>query len=123
MARASVGHFCLADPPSDDADRCVLSGRTSNLLMILETQLAEFLQKHPAPHAVAAVCGNGELQQVASQSDAKFGELADPAHTPFRIASMTKCFAAAAALKLRDAGRLQLDRGVAEYVPELRLDE
>ncbi|BBO34796.1 serine hydrolase domain-containing protein [Lacipirellula parvula] len=91
--------------------------------MILKTQLAEFLQKHPAPHAVAAVCGNGELLEVASKSDAEFGELADPAGTPFRIASMTKCFAAAAILKLRDAGRLQLDRSVAEYVPELRLDE
>jgi CubicO group peptidase (beta-lactamase class C family) len=91
--------------------------------MILETQLVEFLRKHPAPHAVAATCANGELLEVASSGAAEFGALIDPAGTPFRIASMTKCFAAAAALKLRDAGRLQLDRGVAEYVPELRLDE
>ncbi|WP_428305875.1 serine hydrolase domain-containing protein [Lacipirellula sp.] len=94
-----------------------------NYQSIVETQLADYSQKHSAPYAVAAVCCDGELVATASQRDAAFGELIDPARTPFRIASMTKCFAAAAVLKLRDAGRLQLDRGVAEYVPELRLDE
>jgi CubicO group peptidase (beta-lactamase class C family) len=39
--------------------------------------------------------------------------------TSFRIASMTKSFVAAAALKLRDAGLLRLDDPVAQVVPEL----
>lgn len=37
----------------------------------------------------------------------------------FRIASMTKSFAAAAILQLRDAGRLSLDAPAERYVPEL----
>ena len=37
----------------------------------------------------------------------------------FRIASMTKSFAAAAILQLRDAGKLQLDTPFTAYVPEL----
>ncbi len=39
--------------------------------------------------------------------------------TVFRIASMTKSFAAAAILHLRDAGKLRLDEPAATYVPEL----
>lgn len=41
------------------------------------------------------------------------------ADTVFRIASMTKSFAALAILQLRDAGQLRLDEPVAIYVPEL----
>lgn len=41
------------------------------------------------------------------------------ADTVFRIASMTKSFAALAILQLRDAGQLRLDEPVATYVPEL----
>ncbi|CAN5535532.1 hypothetical protein BH10CHL1_BH10CHL1_38320 [soil metagenome] len=41
------------------------------------------------------------------------------ANTVFRIASMTKSFAALAILQLRDAGKLRLDEPVATYVPEL----
>lgn len=41
------------------------------------------------------------------------------ADTIFRIASMTKSFAAAAILHLRDAGKLRLDEPAATYVPEL----
>jgi len=40
-------------------------------------------------------------------------------NTPFRIASMTKSFTAAAVLGLRDDGVLSLERPVAEYAPEL----
>jgi CubicO group peptidase (beta-lactamase class C family) len=41
------------------------------------------------------------------------------ADTVFRIASMTKSFAALAILQLRDTGKLRLDEPVATYVPEL----
>ncbi len=41
------------------------------------------------------------------------------ADTVFRIASMTKSFAALAILQLRDAGKLRLDEPAATYVPEL----
>ncbi len=38
----------------------------------------------------------------------------------FRIASMTKSFTALAVLRLRDAGKLDLDRPVSRHLPELR---
>lgn len=41
------------------------------------------------------------------------------ADTVFRIASMTKSFAALAILQLRDGGQLRLDEPVATYVPDL----
>lgn len=92
-----------------------------NYQSIIETQLAEYAQKHPAPHAVGAICQSGELLAASSFSAAGFGALVDPSGTAFRIASMTKCFAAAAVLRLRDRGKLRLEECVAEYVPELRL--
>jgi CubicO group peptidase (beta-lactamase class C family) len=45
-------------------------------------------------------------------------DLSNPS-LPFRIASMTKSFTAAAVLLLRDRGALQLDQPIAELVPEL----
>mgnify|MGYP002684699350 CR=1 FL=1 len=44
------------------------------------------------------------------------GEATD---TVYRIASMTKSFAALAILQLRDAGKLRLDEPAVTYVPEL----
>lgn len=40
---------------------------------------------------------------------------------PFRIASMTKSFTAAAVLLLRDRNLLQLDQRIGEYLPELQV--
>lgn len=88
---------------------------------IVDSQLARFAPEHAAPYVVSAICEGAELLAVASQRGDGFGELADPGGTAFRMASMTKCFAAAAALRLRDEGKLRIDACVAEYVPELRL--
>jgi CubicO group peptidase (beta-lactamase class C family) len=56
--------------------------------------------------------GVGGLRDVASRS-------AVDTATVFRIASMSKSFAAVAILQLRDAGRLALDDPAEKYVPEL----
>ena len=66
----------------------------------------------PAPALAWGVMIDGHLA-------ASGGRGADAA-TPFRIASMTKSFTAAAVLGLRDDGVLSLDRPVEEYAPELR---
>ncbi|QDT74805.1 serine hydrolase domain-containing protein [Lacipirellula limnantheis] len=92
-----------------------------NYQPIVESELATFAPEHQAPHIVAAICRDGELLAAASQSAAGFGALAEPAAASFRIASMTKSFAAAAVLRLRDEGRLRVENCVADYVPELRL--
>lgn len=41
-------------------------------------------------------------------------------HTVFRVASLSKSFTAMAILKLRDAGKLQLDDPIDRYLPEIR---
>ena len=56
--------------------------------------------------------GTGGLRDVAARAPV------DTA-TVFRIASMSKSFAAAAILQLRDAGKLALDDPAERYVPEL----
>lgn len=71
---------------------------------IVETNLAKFTQTHVAPYVVGAVCQDGHLLAASSCNAAGFGELVDPGGTAFRIASMTKSFAAAATLRLRDRG-------------------
>jgi CubicO group peptidase (beta-lactamase class C family) len=88
---------------------------------IVDSQLAHFAPEHPAPHVACGICQDGELLAASSYSAAGLAELADPGGTAFRIASMTKSFAAAAALQLRDRGKLRLEGCVAEYVPELQL--
>ncbi|QQS13603.1 MAG: beta-lactamase family protein [Rhodospirillales bacterium] len=62
------------------------------------------------PAMAAGVVVDGEL--VA------FSGFGARRHSLFRIASMTKSFTAAAALTLRDEGRLDLDRPIADYAPE-----
>ena len=56
--------------------------------------------------------GVGGLREVASRAPVDTG-------TVFRIASMSKSFAAAAILQLRDEGKLRLDDPAERYVPEL----
>ena len=63
---------------------------------------------------------DGELARFGSSGkrDVESGGTIDE-DTVFRIASMTKSFTALAILKLRDAGKLELDAPVARYLPEL----
>ena len=44
-----------------------------NYQSIIETQLAEYAQKHPAPHAVGAICQDGELLAAAELVRLNYG--------------------------------------------------
>lgn len=87
---------------------------------LLEPIFRRHAEQHHIPGLAYGVIVDGEL--IFSHS---FGvrnvATAAPvdADTVFRIASMTKSFAALAILQLRDAGQLRLDEPVATYVPEL----
>lgn len=73
-----------------------------------------------APAAIAAIFDtNGPLAWKASGG---LGRAAVPLtrHTVFRIASLSKSFLAASALRLRDLGELELDCSIEKYVPSVR---
>jgi CubicO group peptidase (beta-lactamase class C family) len=75
-----------------------------------------------APAALAAVFdGNGVIAWRSAGEPRRDGAATDR-RTVFRIASMSKSFLAAAALSLRDEGRLELDRPITDYVPGVRFE-
>lgn len=86
----------------------------------LEAIFRQQAERRHMPGVAYGVIVDGELiftnsfgvRDVATQAPVD-------ADTVFRIASMTKSFAALAILQLRDGGKLRLDEPVATYVPEL----
>ncbi len=78
------------------------------------------LRDSGATAAAVGIVLEGELVYVGA-----FGERDAASHaaidesTVFRMGSLTKSFAAAAVIQLRDRGLLQLDAPVARYLPEL----
>ncbi len=107
----------LPQPHFDDPQR------RTRLLQVcdqLESIFRAHSRRRQIPGLAYGVVLDGELlfthsfgvREVAS------GAPAD-ADTAFRIASMTKSFAAAAIVQLRDAGLLALDAPAADYAPEL----
>jgi CubicO group peptidase (beta-lactamase class C family) len=81
----------------------------------------EFVERNHVPGAAWGIVVDGKLihagvaglREVASRSPVDTS-------TVFRIASMSKSFAAASILKLRDEGKLSLEDLAEKYVPELK---
>ena len=78
----------------------------------LHALVAAFVDEHPSPALAWGIVRDSALTDVGGQGDVT-------EHTVFRIASMTKCFSAAATLLLRDEGVLRLDDPVRDHAPEL----
>lgn len=79
-----------------------------------------FVQENHVPGLVFGVVHGGRLEYVRAfgVQDTTTRKPVD-ADSVFRIASMSKQFSALATLRLRDAGKLELDAPAARYVPEL----
>ncbi|HHW86955.1 MAG TPA: beta-lactamase family protein [Chloroflexi bacterium] len=86
----------------------------------IAVQAADFAARHRLPSLTYGVITAGRLviSGGVGQAELASGMCADAA-TRYRIASMTKSFAAVAVLQLRDAGLLSLDDPVARYLPEM----
>jgi len=90
-------------------------------LASLDPIFEKFMQENHIPGLVYGVVVDGKLARVHA-----FGVQDLTSNTPvttdtvFRIASMSKQFAALATLKLRDAGKLSLDSPAERYIPELK---
>ncbi len=110
-------------PSSYPAPRFTDADRRSRILDVcpqLEAIFARFAAAEHMPGAAFGVVVDDELVFTHSLGVANVGtQAAATGDTVFRIASMSKSFAALAVLMLRDAGRLRLDDPAALYVPEL----
>ena len=80
----------------------------------------EHVERTPVPGCAFGIVIGGELVYAGGLGVRNVTDQTTvDQHTVFRIASMTKSFTAMALVKLRDAGKLQLDAPAADYVPEL----
>jgi CubicO group peptidase (beta-lactamase class C family) len=111
-------HPQAAGSASERRDRPV--DRVREACGTLEPIFRRHAERHRVPGLAYGVVLDGELVFTAAIGVANVHTRAQvDADTVFRIASMTKSFAALAIVKLRDAGLLQLDDPVARHVPEL----
>jgi CubicO group peptidase (beta-lactamase class C family) len=98
----------------------LLASRFDAAFPAIDKAFTTAVEKAKVPGAVVGIVDNGQLVyvRVAGIRDAATNAPVSE-DTRFRIASMTKGFTAMAILKLRDAGKLQLDDPVSKYIPEL----
>lgn len=87
----------------------------------IDSLIRDFAAQRRVPGYAYGIIIDGQLAHVVAGGirDTRTNARADTA-TVFRIASMSKSFAALAILKLRDEGRLSLDDPVELHVPEFR---
>jgi D-alanyl-D-alanine-carboxypeptidase/D-alanyl-D-alanine-endopeptidase len=108
-------------PPPLRYDDPTRAAKIAAAAKALEPALLATLEKTRAPGAAIGLVVDGQLvwfkatgvREVASQAPVD-------EDTVFRIASMSKAFASASALRLRDEGKLVLDDPAEKYLPELR---
>lgn len=94
------------------------NGVDPSLRRALQATLDQQREFHELPGAAAAVVipGQGVWSGGSGVADRKTGTPVT-GHTPFAIASLTKPFIAALAVKLSERGRLQLDDHLSAFVP------
>ena len=84
----------------------------------VEQLVTDFAARHQLPSLTYGVIAGGRLVASGGVGHADLAaDVRTDAATRYRIASMTKSFAAVAVLQLRDAGLLALDDPVARYMP------
>jgi CubicO group peptidase (beta-lactamase class C family) len=124
-APKAASHGASAPPSvvTTFAPERVDAGARAKLLSIAPKLDAHFETKvyeARSPGAIIGIVLGGELVYTRSfgHREVTTGAPID-GDTVFRIASLTKSFTAAAVVKLRDEGRLDLDKPAATYLPEL----
>ena len=87
----------------------------------IDQHFHDFRASANIPGMVWGVVRDGQLVHVGGDGVRDLDTKQPPTpDTLFRIASMSKAFTALAVLKLRDAGKLDLDAPAERYVPEMR---
>jgi CubicO group peptidase (beta-lactamase class C family) len=89
----------------------------------IDTIVADAIERRVFPGAVVIITQNAEVLHHAAYGTTMY---ADPGSQPvqldtiYDVASLTKMFTATAALRLSDAGKLDLGARIASYLPEFR---
>ncbi len=117
---AQVAAVATANPPAAFSD----TNRRAKLATAfpeIDKVVAEFMARAHVPGAAWGIIIDGELAHIGVSG---FRDLSTKApvtrDSVFRIASMSKSFAAMSILALRDEGKLSLDDLAEKHVPELK---
>lgn len=107
-------------PPPRFADPARLT-KLRTAIPAIDSLVRSFAAQRRVPGFAYGIIVDGELVHVVAEGirDTRTQARVDTA-TVFRIASMSKSFAALAILQLRDEGKLSLDDPAERHVPELR---
>jgi CubicO group peptidase (beta-lactamase class C family) len=95
-----------------------------SLAQAISSIIADAIERRVFPGAVVLIAQGAELLHHAAYGTTMY---ADPGSQPvqldtiYDVASLTKMFTATAALRLSDAGKLDLGAPVAAYLPEFRV--
>jgi CubicO group peptidase (beta-lactamase class C family) len=73
------------------------------------------------PAAALGIVKDGEVVHLRTFGDADDHGNAVTVETPFKIGSLSKSFTALAVMQLVEAGKIQLDAPVQQYLPEFRV--
>lgn len=94
--------------------------RIHAVMPVIDSMYKLYAQENKIPGVAYAVVANGQVMHTGAigYSDVE-NKVPLTSASVYRIASMTKSFAALAILKLRDDGKLRLDDPVSKYIPEL----
>ena len=87
----------------------------------IDDYVGERLDDLRMPGAALGIVKDGEIVHLQTFGDADDGGTAVAADTPFKIGSMSKSFTALAVMQLVEAGKIQLDAPVQQYLSEFRV--
>jgi CubicO group peptidase (beta-lactamase class C family) len=102
-----------------------VSGPTDQMQLeaFVDGVMAVTMEEHRVPGATVSVVKDGEVffAKGYGYADLESGKPVDPAKTLFRIASISKLFTWTAVMQLVEAGKLDLDRDVNEYLTNVEV--
>jgi CubicO group peptidase (beta-lactamase class C family) len=89
----------------------------------IKAYIAHQLADSGIPGGAIAIVRNGQVSSIQGFGVADANGRPVTAQTPFVLGSISKSFTALAVMQLVDAGRIDLDRPVVDYLPAFRLDD
>ena len=112
-----MGRFRVSEAAAPDA-----ADRYASIYPALDRFVEQFMRDMNSPGMTLVLADRDAIHRVANYG---FGDLESrrpvAEYELFQIGSISKSFVALALLQLRDEGKLDLDRPVAEYLPWLRI--